>query len=298
MKFHKLAAIDIGSNSVRLLIANVFPDRKNVYFKKSSLTRLPIRLGADAFTKGKISKKNYQRMLEGMMAFNHIMNVHQVENFRACATSAMRDAINGPELVAAIKRETGIEIEIIDGAEEARLIFSSGLMQSIQPEEDSFLYVDVGGGSTEVSVFEGERLIDSRSFNIGTIRILSKIDQKQDWFDLKTWVQKTVRGLSMPGMIASGGNINRLFKLSGKKSGTPLDREYIETSYEFLQKFSQEELIKRFDLNIDRADVIIPAMKIYLSILQWADAQQVYVPKVGVSDGIVRDLYFSKIAKK
>lgn len=237
-------------------------------------------------------------MLEGMIAFKHIMNVHQVEAFRACATSAMRDSINGTELVSAIANETGIKIEIIDGAEEARLIFSSGLMQSIQPEEEAFLYVDVGGGSTEVSVFEGNRLIDSRSFNIGTIRILNKLDKKEDWAQLKNWVQKTVIGLPMPGMIASGGNINRLFKLSGKKSGTPLDREYLETSYEFLQKFSQEELIKRFDLNIDRADVIIPAMKIYLSILQWADGQQVYVPKIGVSDGIVRDLYYNKIAKK
>jgi exopolyphosphatase/guanosine-5'-triphosphate,3'-diphosphate pyrophosphatase len=291
LKYHKLGAIDVGSNSVRLLITNVFPDRKQVHFKKSSLIRLPIRLGADAFTKGKISKKNYNRMVEGMRAFQSIMKVHQVEAYRACATSAMRDAINGTSLVAAIRKETGIPIEIIDGAEEARLIFNSGLLQAIQPEEDCFLYVDVGGGSTEISIFEGSRLVASQSFNIGTIRILNKLDTKASWADMKSWVQEHVRGLSTPGMIASGGNINRLFKLSGRKYGTPLDRDYLETSFEFLQKFTQEELIKRFDLNIDRADVIIPAMRIYMSVLQWADGQQVYVPKVGVSDGIVRDLY-------
>jgi exopolyphosphatase/guanosine-5'-triphosphate,3'-diphosphate pyrophosphatase len=291
LKYHKLGAIDIGSNSVRLLVTNVFPDRKQVHFKKASLIRLPIRLGADAFTKGKISKKNYMRMLEGMRAFQSIMKVHQVEDFRACATSAMRDASNGYQLVAAIQKETGIQIEIIDGSEEARLIFGSGLLQTIQPEEEVFLYVDVGGGSTEISIFEGSRLVASRSFNIGTIRILNKLDKKESWQEMRMWVQENIRGLPMPGMIASGGNINRLFKLSGRKVGTPLDRDYLETSYEFLQKFTQEELIMRFDLNIDRADVIIPAMKIYTSILQWAEGQQVYVPKVGVADGIVRDLY-------
>ncbi len=291
MKIFKLGAIDIGSNSVRLLITNVIIDRKEVHFKKSSLTRLPIRLGSDSFMKGKISKKNYKRMLTGMMAFKNIMEVHQVKMFRACATSAMRDAENGPKLVSAIEKETGIRIDIIDGAEEARLIFSSGFIEKIQPEEDSFIYVDVGGGSTEISIFKHKQLVDSRSFNIGTIRILNKIDKKEDWQEMERWVKTNLSQIDFPGMIASGGNINRLFKLSGKKMGTPLEREYIETSYEFLQKFTMQELIKRFDLNVDRADVILPATKIYLSILQWADGNQVYVPKIGVSDGIIQELY-------
>lgn len=296
MKVVKLGAIDIGSNSIRCLVANVIPGKgkQETLFKKSSLNRLPIRLGADVFTKGKISATNYERMVWGLKAFENIMKVNGVVAYRACATSAMREAKNGAELIAAIKEETGIEIEIIDGQEEARLLFSKELLTRFGTKEDSFLYVDVGGGSTELTLFNNKDLVASRSFNIGTVRVLQGLDKKEEWQAMRQWIKDHLRDVQEDvALVGSGGNINRLFKMSGKKIGVPLTMDYLEEQYEFIQKFSQEDRVRLLDLNIDRADVIVPALRIYMSAMEWAHAERIYVPKVGLSDGIVRDLYKS-----
>lgn len=291
MRIHKIGAIDIGSNSIRLLITNVIPDRKTTLFKKSSMTRLPVRLGSDVFTKGKISKKNRLRLKEAMMAYKHIMNVHGVEAFRACATSAMREASNGPRIVEEIFEETGIQIEVIDGKEEARLIFNSNLLDSIQPDETSFLYIDVGGGSTELTLFHQDNILASKSFELGTIRLLNKLDQKESWLEFKDWIMENTREVPDLAAVGSGGNINKTFKMSGKRQGSPLDLDYLETTRDFLAKFTMEERVKRLGLNLDRADVIIPALRIFIEAMKAARADKIYVPKIGVSDGIVRDLY-------
>ncbi|MEQ9262797.1 MAG: exopolyphosphatase [Owenweeksia sp.] len=291
MKVHKLAGIDIGSNSVRLLVSNVITDRKDTLFKKSSLTRLPIRLGADAFGKGEISKKNIDRLVTGMRAYSNIMEVHGVENYRACATSALREAANGPQVCEKVLRETGINIELIDGKEEAKMIFNSEMIDSIRDQEDSFLYMDVGGGSTEFTLFYGDVIKASRSFKIGTIRLLKGMVKKEDWDEMKQWIKAETSDMGEVLMVGSGGNINRTFKMSDRKAGQSLNIGYIENTYSMLQKFTPEERMMKFDLNPDRADVITHALKIYKSAMNWARAERMLVPKKGLADGIVRYLF-------
>lgn len=298
MKVHKIAGIDIGSNSVRLLVSNVFADKKNTNFKKSSLTRLPIRLGADAFSRGKISKKNIDKLITGMQAYARIMEVHEVEVYRAAATSALREASNGQEVVDAVKEKTGINIELIDGKEEASIIFNSDMIDNIRDQEDSFLYIDVGGGSTELTLFYKDEIIASRSFRIGTIRLLKGMVKKEDWDEMKAWIKENTSGMSDILMVGSGGNINRTFKMSGRSMGHPLDISYIERTYELLQQFSPEERMVKFDLNPDRADVITHALKIYKSAMNWAKSERMLVPKRGLADGMVRHLYRENILKK
>ncbi len=291
MKVHKLAGIDIGSNSVRLLVSNVITDRKNTLFKKSSLTRLPIRLGSDAFGKGKISKKNINRLVTGMRAYSNIMEVHGVEQYRACATSALREASNGQEVCRMVMEETGVNIELIDGKEEAKMIFNSDMIDSIRDQEDSFLYMDVGGGSTEFTLFHGDLIKASRSFKIGTIRLLNGMVHKEDWDEMKQWIKTETSGMGEVLMVGSGGNINRTFKMSDRKAGQPLSIEYIENTYNMLLKFTPDERMMKFDLNPDRADVITHALKIYKSAMNWARAERMLVPKKGLADGIVRYLF-------
>ncbi len=291
MKIIRLGGIDIGSNSVRLLVANAIPDRGDVLFKKSSLTRLPIRLGEDAFLKKKISKRNIERLLWGMEAFDRILKVNGVELCRACATSALREAENGAEVVANVEENTGIRIDIVDGLEEARLLFTTDVLRDFKTEEDAFLYMDVGGGSTEFTLLNDGQPVASRSFTIGTLRLLQGTDSKSEWKAMREWLKEAVAGIDEVAMIGSGGNINRLFKMSGKAPGVPLSRDYLEAQYVFLQRFTPDELVKRLDLNTDRADVIVPACKIYVSAMEWAGSLKMFVPKVGLSDGIVRDLY-------
>ncbi|MBI1316565.1 exopolyphosphatase [bacterium] len=298
MKIIRLGGIDIGSNSVRLLVANAIPDRNEVLFKKSSLSRLPIRLGEDAFLKGKISKRNIERLLWGMEAFDRIVKVNGVQWCRACATSALRESSNGAEVVERVKAETGIAIDIIEGLEEARLLFGTNVLRDFKTEEDAFLYMDVGGGSTEFTLLSEGAPQASRSFRIGTLRVLQGTDDKNEWKAMREWLKEVVAGMDEVAMIGSGGNINRLFKMSGKAPGVPLSRDYLEAQYVFLQKFTPDELVKRLDLNTDRADVIVPACKIYVSAMEWAGSLKMFVPKVGLSDGIVRDLYRVHFAQK
>lgn len=291
VKIHKLAAIDIGSNSIRLLVMNVIVEKQKAIFKKSSLTRLPVRLGPDAFEKGKITKKNVKRLIKSMEAYAKIMEVHGVERYRACATSALREAENGVEVVQRVYDETGVNIELIEGREEARMIFNSEMVENIKQLKDTFLYIDVGGGSTEYTLFHHGKIKASRSFKVGTIRQLQGISDQAMWDEMEAWVKAKTKGIDDILMVGSGGNINRTFKLSGKKLGEPLERPYIKELYQTLKSCSVDERIIRFDLNPDRADVITHALKIYLSGMKCSGAEKMLVPKKGLADGIVRYLY-------
>ncbi|REH54854.1 exopolyphosphatase/guanosine-5'-triphosphate,3'-diphosphate pyrophosphatase [Tenacibaculum gallaicum] len=297
MKIKKYGAIDIGSNAVRLLVANVIEEKnKEPQFKKSSLVRVPIRLGADAFVSGKISEANTQRMLDAMQAFKLIMKIHGVEKYKACATSAMREAENGEEVAATILENTDVKIDIIDGKKEAAIISSTDLNQLIESDA-TYLYVDVGGGSTEFTLFSKGKIINSKSFKIGTVRLLNntKPENKALFKKVQKWIEENTSSYKRISLIGSGGNINKLFKMSGRDSGKPISYIYLNAQYQFLKKMSYQERISELSLNPDRADVIIPATKIYLSAMKWSGARKIYVPKIGLSDGIIKSLYFNKL---
>ncbi len=290
MKLYRFAAIDIGSNAVRLLFSNVVEDGINVSFKKSSLLRVPLRLGEDSFSLGKLTPKKIDKFVDTMKAFSLLMKVHDVVAFRACATSAMREASNSKEIVARVKKETGIEIEVIDGKEEAEIIYANQIVELID-DDSHYLYVDVGGGSTEVTLFGSRKLIDSHSFDIGTLRILSGNVSKADFDEMKEWVKKVITTKKEINLIGSGGNINKLYKLSGKKENQPLLYDELNEIHKFIMYYSLDERIKVLGLNPDRADVIIPAADIYLKIMKWSGAKKIIVPTIGVSDGIIHLLY-------
>ncbi|MDP2541291.1 MULTISPECIES: Ppx/GppA phosphatase family protein [Tenacibaculum] len=297
LKIKKYGAIDIGSNAVRLLVANVIEEKnKEPQFKKSSLVRVPIRLGADAFVSGKISEANTQRMLDAMQAFKLIMKIHGVERYKACATSAMREAENGEEVAATIFKNTEVKIDIIDGKKEAAIISSTDLNQLIK-SESTYLYVDVGGGSTEFTLFSKGKIINSKSFKIGTVRVLNntKPENKALFKKVQKWIEENTSEYKRISLIGSGGNINKLFKMSGRDAGKPISYIYLNAQYQFLKKMSYQERISELSLNPDRADVIIPATKIYLSAMKWSGARKIYVPKIGLSDGIIKSLYFNKL---
>lgn len=296
LRIRKFAAIDIGSNAVRLLIANIIEKKGDQpLFRKSSLVRVPIRLGADVFVDGAISEENKQRMLDTMTAFRLLMRSHKVEAYKACATSAMREAENGKEISQLISKKAKIEIDIIDGEEEAAIIAATDLHQYIS-EDKTYLYVDVGGGSTEFSVFHRGKTVASKSFKIGTVRLLSDIVNQQTWHDLEIWIKENTREYDKIELIGSGGNINKIFKISGKSLGKPLTYFYLTSYYQKLQTYSYEERITELDMNQDRADVIIPATRIYLSAMKWSGAKDIIVPKIGLSDGIIKSVYFKTVS--
>ncbi|MEO6175738.1 MAG: exopolyphosphatase [Flavobacterium circumlabens] len=291
----KLAAIDIGSNAMRLLISNVVEqDGKEPQFNKSSLVRVPIRLGQDAFTVGEISEENIDRMVDAMKAFNLLMKVHKVERYMAFATSAMREAYNAKEVVALIKKKADIKIEIIDGKKEAAIIASTDLHHLLKTDE-TYLFVDVGGGSTEFTLFSDGKLINSRSFKAGTVRLLNNMVHDVVWDEIEKWIKTNTQGYEEVTLIGSGGNINKLFKMSGKQQEKPLSYIYINSQYAYLNSLTYEQRITELGLNSDRADVIIHATRIYLNAMKWSGARQIYVPKIGLSDGIVKAMYYGKI---
>ncbi|WP_408023942.1 Ppx/GppA phosphatase family protein [Tenacibaculum sediminilitoris] len=297
LKIKKYGAIDIGSNAVRLLVANVIEEKnKEPQFKKSSLVRVPIRLGADAFVSGKISEANTQRMVDAMLAFKLIMKIHGVERYKACATSAMREAENGEEVAATILKDTEVKIDIIDGKKEAAIISYTDLNQLIESDA-TYLYVDVGGGSTEFTLFSKGKIINSKSFKIGTVRVLNntKPENKVLFKKIQKWIEENTSDYRRISLIGSGGNINKLFKMSGRDAGRPISYIYLNAQYQFLKKMSYQERISELSLNPDRADVIVPATKIYLSAMKWSGARKIYVPKIGLSDGIIKSLYFNKL---
>ena len=291
LHIEKYAAVDIGSNAIRLLIATViekegFPTQ----FKKTSLVRLPIRLGADVFLKGNISSGNYKRLLDAMQAYSLIIKTHKVVAYRACATSAMREAKNGKEIVSKLKAATGIDIQIIDGNDEAAIIASTDLKQLIS-DNKVFLYVDVGGGSTEFTVFANGKNIASHSFKLGTVRIINGMVEDAMWEQAQQWVTQHTKAYSKINVIGSGGNINSIYRFSEKKVGQPLSYLFMSNFYEKVKQYDYNQRVFELKMNPDRADVIIPATRIYLSAMKWAKAKNMYVPKIGLADGIVKQLY-------
>ncbi|MCG8182624.1 Ppx/GppA phosphatase family protein [Tenacibaculum piscium] len=297
LKIKKYGAIDIGSNAVRLLVANVIEEKnKEPLFKKSSLVRVPIRLGTDAFVNGIISKENTSRMIDAMKAFQLIMKVHGVEKYKACATSAMREARNGAEVVSTILKETNVAIDVIDGKKEAAIIFSTDLHHLID-SDFTYLYVDVGGGSTEFTLFSKGRIVKSKSFKIGTVRLINnkKTENNAIFKQVQEWVEENTKNYKRISLIGSGGNINKIFKMSGREVGKPISYIYLNAQYQFLKKMSYKQRISELSLNPDRADVIVPATKIYLSAMKWSGARKIFVPKIGLSDGIIKSLYFNNL---
>ena len=291
MEIKKFAAIDIGSNSVRLLIEHVIESPKEAaMFKKNSLIRVPVRLGPDAFTDHKIPEATIKRLIEAMMGYKYIMKVNEVIHYKGCATSAMREAKNGAEIVKRIEKEAGIKIEIISGNNEANMIFNSQNFIASKIGSDC-LFVDVGGGSTEITIFIKGKAVAARSFDIGTIRLLSNQVKKEYWKELKDWLKKETKTIKAFSLVGSGGNINRLFKMAELKQGKPLTFELLQNMTTQIKKHSIDDRIKIFDLNPDRADVIVPAGEIFLNIMKFVGATKIYVPKIGLSDGMVREVY-------
>ncbi|MBC7439630.1 MAG: rod shape-determining protein [Flavobacterium sp.] len=295
IKIKKYAAIDIGSNAMRLLVANIIEEQgKETHFSKSSLVRVPIRLGQDAFTVGEITEENIDRMVDAMKAFKLLMKVHKVEKYMACATSALREAYNGKEVVEIIKKKADIKIEIIDGKKEAAIIASTDLHYLLKTE-NTYLYVDVGGGSTEFSLFSEGKMVISKSFKVGTVRLLNNMVGEIVWLEIEKWIKLNTHQFENVTLIGSGGNINKLFKMSGKQNEKPLSYIYLNAQYTNLNALSYEQRISDLGLNPDRADVIIPALRIYLNAMKWSGARNIYVPKIGLADGIVKAMYYGKI---
>jgi exopolyphosphatase/guanosine-5'-triphosphate,3'-diphosphate pyrophosphatase len=295
IKIKRYAAIDIGSNAMRLLITNIVEQEgKEPQFNKSSLVRVPIRLGQDAFTVGEISEENMERMTDAMKAFSLLMKVHKIERYMAFATSAMREAYNGKEVVELIQEKVGIEIEIIDGKKEATIIASTDLHHLLKTDQ-TYLFVDVGGGSTEFTLFSNGKMINSRSFKVGTVRLLNNMVCDIVWDEIEKWIKNNTNQYDEVALIGSGGNINKLFKMSGKMQEKPLSYIYINSQYAFLNSLTYEQRVAELGLNPDRADVIIPAVRIYLNAMKWSGARNIFVPKIGLSDGIVKAMYFGKI---
>lgn len=291
------AAIDIGSNAMRLLFCRVYVVDGKPHYSKEELIRMPIRLGEDVFSHGKISDTKAERLVTTLRGFSQLINAYGVEDSKAIATSAMRDATNGKEIIERVKKETGISVEIIDGKNEAQLVFSNHVEELINPKH-AYLYIDVGGGSTETTLYYDNKVRASRSFNIGTVRmLLDKVD-KEEWEEMKSWLKKNTSGVHPLNGIGSGGNINKIFKMSGKKETKHLSYDKLKGIYEMLCSYTYKERIERLDLKPDRADVIVPAAKIFLTIMKHADIDKVFVPQVGVSDGLVHQMYESYLSSQ
>ena len=291
------AAIDIGSNAVRLLIDHVFETKEKPYFDKEELIRMPIRLGEDTFLHGEISKVKIEKLTATMRGFSELLKVYDITALRACATSAMRDAKNGKEVIELVKKESGISIEIIDGKTEAATIFSNHVEEMLDPDKN-YLYIDVGGGSTELTLLSNKKVVAQKSFNVGTLRMLFNKIEKDEWEAYKQWVKKHTNGVKPLHGIGSGGNINKLFKMGGKKDTKHLSYDKLKSMHDMLSSYTYEERITILGLKPDRADVIIPASKIFLSAMKHAEIEKIYVPQIGLSDGIIHQLYEEHRKKK
>lgn len=284
----RYAAIDIGSNAVRLLIADVIQNDEVFSFKKNTLIRVPLRLGDDAFINQEISQSKAEDLVKTMSAFRSLMDVYKVGRYMACATSAMREAKNGSDIVGKI-RDTGINLQIIDGSKEAKIIYSSHLSQHLEMKK-AYLYIDVGGGSTELSVFSESKLIASQSFDIGTIRMLDNKDKEETWEAMKLWTKENTKDFKSVYGIGSGGNINKLSRLANQNGDRPISYNKLKALYNYLNSFSLRDRINVLGLNQDRADVIIPACEIFLTLMKYGRLRQIIVPRIGLVDGIVQML--------
>ena len=287
----KLAAIDIGSNAARLLITEVSVDEKNkTSFNKISLIRVPLRLGFDVFDTGKISDHKTALLLSTMKGFSNLIKAFEVKAFKACATSAMRDAANTKEIISLIRQESGIEIEVISGTQEASFVFENHIAENLD-KEHSYLYIDVGGGSTELTFFSNNELVFKDSFNIGTIRLLKNAVTDTSWNQMKDDIKLKTKSHKQVTAIGSGGNINKIFTLSKRKDGKPLPLELLRDFYKELNNVSLKDRISVYKLREDRADVIVPALQIYINTMRWAGATEIYVPKIGLADGLIQHLW-------
>ena len=291
------AAIDIGTNAARLLIGEVTESRNGSYVKKISYTRVPLRLGLEVFTDGIISDYKREQFIKTMKAFQLITDVYEVKGVRACATSAMREAINGEEIKGEVLAKTGLDIEIIDGEEEANIIFSTFFLLAFD-KDSPFIVIDVGGGSTEVSVFEEGERIAGKSFKLGTIRMLKGKTSPDIWNDIDEWISETIDKDVPHKVFATGGNINKLHKILGKKYLEPIEYEELDTIYKDLASKTVEERMSDYQLKPDRADVIVPACEIYSYITEALNCSAVYVPKIGLSDGMIHEMHKNQSNEK
>lgn len=287
----RLAAIDIGSNAARLLITDVINGPQGeIEFIKSSLVRAPLRLGFDVFDKGEISASKVEKIIKTLKSYKLLLDVYEVKHVKACATSAMRDAVNGLEIINKVKAETGIEIQIISGQEEASFIYENHIAEGMKKDE-SYLYIDVGGGSTELTFFSDGKLVFKESFNIGTIRILKNQVDESQWDEMKDFIKSKTKGYHHVTAIGSGGNINKIFSLSKRKEGKPLQLDLLRDYFKEFSNLSVNQRMSLYHLREDRADVIVPALLIYINVMRWADADEIYVPKIGLADGLIHTLY-------
>ena len=294
MKVKKYAAIDVGSNAIRLLITNIIERKgEEPLFTKNAIIRAPIRLGSDSFVVGEISPKKKKRMIDSIKAFQLLMKVHNVDRYLAYATSALREANNGLQVTAEIRKKTGVNIEIIDGHREAEIIASTDLYKVVKPDQN-YLFVDVGGGSTELTVYSQGQIVVSKSFKIGTVRLLKKMVDKSVWNSYKRWIIKHTSGYEKMSVLGSGGTINSLFKLSGNSAGEPLSYDFIKEKHKTFQSMSPKQMMVDFSFNADRTDVIEQATRIYLMGMKHSNSSQIHVPKVGLADGMVKLLYKEK----
>ena len=287
----KLAAIDIGSNAARLLISEVtLNNAGKPVFNKLNLIRVPLRLGFDVFAKGEISPAKVTMIIQTMKAYGHLLRVYEVDHVKACATSAMRDAVNGIEIIKKVKLETGIDIKIITGDDEASLIYENHIAENLD-KDHSYLYIDVGGGSTELTFFADGKLRYKESVNIGTIRLLKNMVVEKQWDEMRDHIKNNTKSKLPIIAIGSGGNINKIFSISKKKDGKPLPLELLKDYYKELSSVNLEDRINIYKMREDRADVIVPALQIYINVMRWADISEIYVPKIGLADGLIQNLY-------
>lgn len=286
------AAIDIGSNAVRLLIKEIKEEQGNAHFSKVLMLRVPLRLGFDVFDIGKISEKKEKNMIRLMKAFRHLMKIYDVKHCRACATSAMRDAKNGMDIIKQIEKKTGVHIDIIDGQEEAKIIYNNHV-EHMEDQKGNYMYVDVGGGSTEINLLSEGQLVCSRSYNIGTVRMLNNAVKDSEWERLKNDLAELAKSYSQTNIIGSGGNINKLYRLADKKNKKKMTMQVsvLQELHTRLKALSLEERMEQFGMKPDRADVIIPAGEIFLTIANIIGASYIHVPVIGLSDGIIDELY-------
>ncbi len=294
----KIAAIDIGSNAARLLINEVAePKKGKPEFTKLNLLRIPLRLGLDVFGKGEIGKDRRKMFIDTMKIFADVMKIYQVEHYRACATSAMRDAKNGNEIIKEIKETSGIDIEIISGDEEATLIYENHIAEGLD-KNFAYLYIDVGGGSTELTFYENGKMKYEKSFNIGTIRLLNKLVSDDQWKDMKEEIRKNINSKKPVVAIGSGGNINKIFSMSRTKDGKPISTAFLKKYYKELSKLTVAERMSRFGIREDRADVLVPALQIYNNVMNWSDIDKIFVPRISVADGLIHSIYDGLAKKK
>ena len=286
-KVIKYATIDVGSNAIRLLISNIYFHDSELFSTKNSLVRVPIRLGQDAFKNGKISKKNISRLLDSMKSFKLLMKVHNVDKYLAYATSALRSSSNGKKIIDLIKENSNIKIEIISGTKEARLITNN---PAFSTKSKTFCFIDVGGGSTELTLIKNNIVLISKSFKIGGVRLINNLVDKSTWNKFGNWIENNLSDKRNIEVVALGGNINKIFKLSGNKIGKPLSINLINSTINDLEKMSFFNKMITLKLNPDRVDVIVPAGKIYQFVLNKMDVKEITVPKIGLADGMVHEL--------